>query len=77
MVFKIKNKHHSMFRPLSSSRSYRATSDFFFIYILYKMVHNKLMHLFHYIGEILYCPSNHAGQKISLIISQNICLASL
>ena len=30
MVFKIKNKHHSMFRPLSSSRSYRATSDFFF-----------------------------------------------
>ena len=63
MIFKIKNKHHSMFRLLSSSRSYRVTFEKFYIYILYKIVHNKLMHLFHYIGEILYYPSNYAGKK--------------
>ena len=73
---KKQNKHRSMFQLLSYSRTYRVTFEIFFIYILYKIVHNKLMHLFHYIGEILYYPSNYAGKKILLIILQNICLVS-
>ena len=76
MVFKIKYKHYSTFRLLSSSRIHRVTFEKIFIYILYKIVHNKLMHLFHYIGQILYYPSNYPGKKISLFILRNICLAS-
>ena len=75
MVFKIKNKH-STFRLLSSSRNYRVTFEKIFIYILCKIIQNKLMDLFHYIGEILYYPSNYAGKKISLINLQNIYLMS-
>ena len=46
-----------------------------FVYILYQIVYNKFVHLFHYIEEALYYPSNYTGKQISLIILQNICLA--
>ena len=50
MVFKIKTNIIQRF--VTSSRSHRITFEFF-IYILFKIVNNKLLQLFHYIGEIL------------------------
>ena len=44
--------HIYIYIRLLSSSSYRITFEYFFIYILYKIVHNKLLHLFHYIKEI-------------------------
>ena len=53
MVFTIKNKHHSTFRLLPSSRSYRITFKKKFLFTFYtKSFTIKLMHLFHYIEEI-------------------------
>ena len=81
MVLKIKNKHHSTFRLLSSSRSYRATFDkiLFTFYTKSFTISSYIYFItFHFIYFItlLHYPSNYAGKKISLIILQNISVSS-